>query len=262
MKKKLSKKSAVIISVVALVVTFVLLANEMKLGIVAASAGKISKSASDYVFYIKDTFRSIKYVSSAKTGIQVLSRKNISLDAEIQSLKAENEKLRRLLAMKTDYSRGLKVKAFASVIAAADTGFIYYYTVDKGAEDGVEEGDGVVSKDGVLGRVISVSESFSKVQLINDAKSSISVRIERSRVSGILAGRGTFCELEYVPKEEDVEAGDIVVTSGLGKSFPEGLRIGRVASVDKKAEGLALKITVKPYAATQSADEVMILRKK
>ena len=114
----------------------------------------------------------------------------------------------------------------------------------------------------MLGRVINVSESFSKVQLINDAKSSISARIERSRVTGILTGRGAYCELEYVPKEDDVEAGDIVVTSGLGKSFPEGLRIGRVVSVDKKAEGLALKIVMRPYSATQAPDEVMILRKK
>ncbi len=262
MKKKLSKKSALIISAVALVITFILLANEIKLGIFAASAGRVSKSVSDYVFYVKDTFKSIKYVSAAKTGIQVLTRKNISLDAENQALKAENEKLKRLLSLRPGKTSPLKVRAVASVISATDEGFIYYYTVDKGSDDGVEEGDGVLSASGVIGRVAYVSPSFSKVQLINDAKSSISARIERSRVTGIVTGSGVACEMNYVPKEEDVEAGDIVVSSGIGRSFPEGLKIGTVSAIDRKAEGLSMKITVKPFSVTQAPDEVLILRKK
>lgn len=262
MKKKLSKKRALLISAVVLIVTFILLANEIRLGILAATAGRVSKSVSDYVFYVKDTFRSIKYVSSARAGINALTDKNRSLDAENQALKAENEKLKRLLAMRPDRAAPFRVIAAASVISATDEGFIYYYTVDKGSADGVEEGDGVLSSAGVIGRVASVSLSFSKVQLVNDAKSSISARIERSRVAGVLTGRGGFCEMDYVPKEEDVEAGDIVVTSGLGRSFPEGLRIGTVSAVDKGVEGLSMRIMVRLFASLQAPGEVMIIRKK
>jgi rod shape-determining protein MreC len=100
------------------------------------------------------------------------------------------------------------------------------------------------------------------VQLLIDADSRISVRVERSKVVGILIGKGyNLCELDYVPKEEDIIEGDVLVTSGLGKSFPEGIRVGKVIKVDKKTDGLSMTVKVKPYVSVFNIQEVMVVSK-
>jgi rod shape-determining protein MreC len=101
------------------------------------------------------------------------------------------------------------------------------------------------------------------VQLLTDVKSSISARVERSGVAGILIGAGNnICELKYVPKEEDVQLGDVILTSELGASFPAGIKIGEVTAVDKKSNNLSLVVRIKPYVNTNTVREVLVVRKK
>ncbi len=80
---------------------------------------------------------------------------------------------------------------------------------------------------------------------------------------GILTGKGyRECSLDFVPKEEDIKEGDLIVTSGLGKSFPEGMKIGEVTKVDKKVDGLSMKVKVRPLAEVFEVEEVIVLKKK
>lgn len=260
MKKRIPKKALYIAAGIAAVILLVILLSKIKPDSVSSVFTKMQEGMARNIFYIKDTFRSIKYVSSAKTGIQALSEKNLFLDIQNQSLLSENERLKKILLMKSENKFKQYTKCFATVIDSNDDGLIMYYLVDKGVADGVERGDGVVCAAGVLGRVSSILPETSRVQLLTDADSRISVRVERNKLVGILIGKGfNLCELDYVPREEDIVEGDVLVTSGLGNSFPEGIKVGKVIKVDKKTDGLSMTVKVKPYASVFSVQEVMIV---
>ena len=261
-KRKIQIPKNVKYAVTALIVIFFLLilSKKINFNFLASGFSRLQDSVVKYVYYTGDTFRSIKYVSSARKGIDILSERNLALGLENQALYAENERLKKLLQIKTENTFKHAVKCYASVIGAGEDGFVEYYLIDKGSGSGVAEGDGVVAETGVLGRVITVMPDSSRVQLLTDAKSSISSRIDRNRVVGILVGRGlNACELDYVPKEQDIVEGDVLVTSGLGKSFPEGMKIGRVMSVDKKSGGLSMLVKVRPYVDIYSTQEVIVV---
>ncbi len=221
----------------------------------------IHKKTTAYIFYITDTFASFKYVYLTKKSINDLNRRVLFLETENKLLKTENEKLQQLLKIKEEI-KIKKIKCYARVIGANNDGFVYYYLIDKGRKDGIEEGDGVIADGFVLGRIVNVYDGTAKIQLLTDVKSSISIKNERSKVTGILSGNGyNECIINYVPKEEDIKEGDIIVTSNLSKSFPEGIKVGIIKEVDKKAEGLSMNIKVKPFVNIFSVDLVAIISK-
>ena len=262
-RKKSTDRVVYIVVIILLAIGLFFLWNKTTLGFLSSFAGSVQKKASAFIFYTGDTFSSFKYITSAKKGVKVLSEKNMQLESENQVLKAENEKLKRTVTLKSIRDFKSSVICYASVIGANDDGFIYYYTLDHGSDDGISEGDGVVTYEGVVGRVYKVSGSTCMVQLLTDLKSAVSVRDERSRVTGILSGESyNRCSMNYIPKEEDIKEGDTVVASGLGKSFPEGLKIGTITEVNKKVDSLSMIVKVKPAVNMMTVEEVLVVRKR
>jgi rod shape-determining protein MreC len=111
-----------------------------------------------------------------------------------------------------------------------------------------------------------VGPHASRVQLILDGQAGVGVRIERSRVTGVLVappGLPTASTddlvLKYVPSLADVVAGDVVVTSGLDRLYPPGLVVGRVRSA-ARGTGLFREILVTPSAQFNTLEEVMVVR--
>jgi len=222
----------------------------------------LQKNISMKVFYIKDSFTASKYIKDYKKNIDNLNKEYIRLAIENHMIKAENEKLKRLLKLSEQNKIKKFIKSYANVIGANEDGFVYNYLIDKGEKDNIKVGDGVVAKEGVVGVVNKVFFDTSVVLLLTDAKCKISVRIERNKKAGILAGKGyNLCELEYISKEEDVINGDILLTSGLSMSFPEGLPVGKIISIDKKTEKLTMEIKVKPFVNVSSVQEIYIVSK-
>ena len=79
-----------------------------------------------------------------------------------------------------------------------------------------------------MGRIVGVYPEYSKVMLIVDRKSSADAMVQRTRVRGMLKGKGgNRCSLEFVPKSADVQVGDLVLASGLVGLYPKGLVLGR-----------------------------------
>lgn len=237
--------------------------KKTRFNFMSSFAGGVQKKVSGLIFHAGDTVSSFKYISSAKKDLSALSGKNMLLESENKVILAENEKLKRAVSLKSLRDFRSSVICYASVIGSNDDGFICFYVIDRGSEDGLSEGDGVITYEGAVGRVFKVSQSTSTVQLITDVKSSVSARDERSRVTGILAGVSyNECDINYIPKEEDVKEGDIIVTSGLGKSFPEGVRIGAVTEVNKKVDSLSMVVKVKPAVNLMKVEEVLVVRKR
>jgi len=262
-KKKLTITDRVTRILVALVILTAAFLAWRRGYFVGLSSGlkTVQKATARTAYDIKDSFKAIAYLKAARENVQRNNRAIIDLQAELQMSKDENERLKKFLALKNFREYGGGKRIFANVIGGNTDGYIRYYIIDRGFDDGLSEGDGVIGRGGVLGRISRVDAGTAAVQLLTDTKSSISVRDERSRVVGILNGSGNnVCEMNYVPKEEDISVGDLIITSGLNRAFPGGIRVGTVTHVEKKNDGLSLKIKVRPYVNTFAAQEVFIIK--
>jgi rod shape-determining protein MreC len=153
----------------------------------------------------------------------------------------------------------------AEVIARDATPWYRTLTVDKGSRHGVTLNAPVISPNGVVGRVIRRGPHASIVQLLVDQQASAAVRIERSRVTGVVSGQtggsgGSHdLVLKWVPALADVVVGDAVITSGLDHLYPRGLMVGRVRLIES-GNGLSKQIRVQPSARFDELEEVLVVR--
>ena len=107
--------------------------------------------------------------------------------------------------------------------------------INKGKNDGVQENLAVVTNAGVIGHIIQSAGGTSKVLLITDSRSAVDSLFQGSRFTGVIVGTGeNVAEMKYVPMNAEVAVGDIVLSSGLGGTFPKGLKIGIVSQAVKK----------------------------
>jgi rod shape-determining protein MreC len=171
----------------------------------------------------------------------------------------ENLRLRRLLDFKTT----TKAEALpAQVVVHDPTGWFQTLIVDKGSQDGVQADMPVVNDEGVVGRIMDVSERYSRVLLLTDPANSVDGMIERNRIRGILAGKDpATCLLKYVRGNFDVQMGDLVITSGKDGIYPKGLRLGRVKGVFKDPVALFQTVEVEPAVRLNALEEVLVLKR-
>ncbi len=170
----------------------------------------------------------------------------------------EEERLKKLSSLQSQYS---SVSRVAQIFARDPSSWFKTVLVNKGERDGVAKDMAVVTADGVVGRVIEVSLNTAKVLLITDPNSALDVIVQRSRTQGIMEGKvEEICSLKYVQKNEDVQVGDKVITSGLGGIFPKGLMTGTVTRVERKRPGIFQYIEVTPSVDFSRMEEVLILK--
>ncbi|MBN2438385.1 MAG: rod shape-determining protein MreC [Deltaproteobacteria bacterium] len=148
----------------------------------------------------------------------------------------------------------------ARVVDHSRTSLFKMILINKGTADGLRVGLPVLSEQGVVGRIIETAWHASQVLLLTDENSNIDALIQRSRAQGILQGAGAAgCNLKYVSRVETVQAGDVVLSSGLAGVFPKGLLLGVVTGVSRSGEGLFQKIHVAPAVDFGKVEEVIAL---
>lgn len=191
-----------------------------------------------------------------------LEAENRRLRAELVQLeeyRLENERLKRLL----DFTENQQTRGVAARVIGADaTSWFATATIDKGSAQGVKEGMAVVNDQGLVGRVVRCAPHSSRVLLVTDASSAVATLVERTRTRGVARGTGEGLTLDYVALPEDVEPGDVVVTSGLGGVFPKGLPLGTVTAVTRGGFGMFQSITVLPAVDVTRLEEVLVVLEK
>lgn len=208
------------------------------------------------IFSIKDIFTTVRENN-------YLRRRLDELSVELNELKEggrENERLRELL----DLRKTLPYDTIACRIIARDAG-AWYRTViiDKGTNSGIDIDMPVLSNGGVIGRVIEAGIDTARVLLITDINSSIGGLIQDTRTVGLVEGTGTGrCIINLLPKNIDAQAGDIVVTSGLGRIFPKGLVIGTITELASSGQGLYKTAELILAADMDRLEEVLIVKIK
>jgi rod shape-determining protein MreC len=186
--------------------------------------------------------------------------KNLAIENQLlQEQARENLRLRELL----EFKKRFEFKMIpAEIIGRDPTSWFNTILVDKGSRDGVIKDAGVITPDGVVGRIVAVGFSSAKVLLITDSNSNIDALVKRSRARGIVVGSSEdLCSLSYVLKTEDVATGDMIVSSGQSDMFPRGVHIGSLVAVRKDTSGFFQDIELKPSVDFSRLHEVLIVLK-
>jgi rod shape-determining protein MreC len=179
---------------------------------------------------------------------------------QMRELEVENRDLRNLLSMKERTGPGALIPV--SVIARDDTPYVQAITIDRGSNDGVKQDAVVITHKGLVGHVERVNLTSSKVRLINDLNSSVSVRLQtESRTTGLLRGQsqGNLMVIAYIPQTDIVQAADVVLTSGLGEMYPEGLVVGKVTRVERKDADPFQAAVVEPAVEMDKLERLYVL---
>ena len=197
-------------------------------------------------------------VEARRQNVEVM-RTNRELRAQlvaVKEIRLENERLKKLL----DFVESDPRKVLPALVVGEDaSSWARTIVIDKGEKHGVREGEPVVVAEGVVGRVIKVASNSSRVLLVTDASSSVAGLVQRTRTRGVARGTGLGLSLEYAKRSDPVEKDDLVITSGMGGSFPKGLVIGRVSAVSRNEFGLFQQIDLAPAVDFSRLEEVLVL---
>lgn len=190
-----------------------------------------------------------------------LHYQQIMLEAELQrlmALKEENSQLKELLLT----SSNATLKAMAGQILAVEATLSRQLVIlNKGKREGVYRGQPVLDAKGVMGQVIDVGYMTSTVLLISDAKSAVPVRDNQTGEHAILVGLNDPSELALInmPKTSHIQVGDLLVTSGLGRLYPEGFPIGKVISIQDLPGEAFITVKVQPIAMLNKNRLVLLI---
>jgi rod shape-determining protein MreC len=189
-----------------------------------------------------------------------LRKQNAALSDQLNRYREgyiEGIRLRKLLNLTEDLPNRTVA---ARVVDRSRTSLFKMILINKGTADGLRVGLPVLSEQGAVGRIIETAWHASQVLLLIDESSNIDALIQRSRAQGILQGAGAAgCNLKYISRVEAVQAGDVVLSSGLAGVFPKGLLLGVVTGASRSGEGLFQKIDVAPAVDFGKVEEVIAL---
>lgn len=191
--------------------------------------------------------RSVFFSSTNRFSAELLQRRDkvkayMGLSERMEQLQAEKAQLKAELAsLKAQYSESVPVRDTspdfrlipARIFNKSTLGNNNWMTLDKGSEDGVVAGMGVINDNGVVGIVRSVSENYSLVMSVLHRDMRISGAIRNKGNHGLLLWRSSdprMLDLDYIPRHVELQVGDTVVTSGYSNIFPKEIIIGTITS--------------------------------
>jgi rod shape-determining protein MreC len=180
---------------------------------------------------------------------------------EAEQLALENERLRRLLDLRERInSPGLA----AQVLYDAADPYTRKVVIDKGMLQGVVAGSPVLDEHGVLGQVTRVYPSVSEVTLVIDADQAIPVLNTRTGTRAVAFGdpgvQAGALEVRFMASNADVQAGDLLTTSGVDGVYPPGLPVAVVDKVERRVESPFARVFCTPKALVEGALQVMVLQ--
>lgn len=166
---------------------------------------------------------------------------------QLAFLKKENEELRALLGSS---AREPNRRLIAQVLSVHSNPYSHQVVINRGTVDGAYEGQPVIDEMGVVGQLLKVGSTTSRVILMTDTSHATPVRILRNDVRTVVEGIGKVdkMRLSHVPHSLDIRIGDVLVTSGLGGTFPEGYPVAVVTDINRDEGRPFAQVYAEPIA--------------
>lgn len=180
---------------------------------------------------------------------------------QVEQLTQENNRLRKLLALREQLA--IPVMAAEVLYDAADP-YTRKIIIDKGQLQGVDLGSPVLDESGVLGQVTRVHPLVSEVTLLVDRDLAIPVLNVRTGARSVAYGdpseTGSGLELRFMGSNADVQAGDLLTTSGVDGVYPPGLPVATVSRIERRAQSAFAKIYCQPKAIVTGTRHVIVVK--
>ena len=207
-------------------------------------------------------FRSLINFKNIISENDNLKRENLSLLSQLadrNDLKSENEFLRKLLELPPRFNKNITYANIYQFQIGLDG---YDVLINKGADDGITDGDIVVTEEGVLvGRIESVGLHFARVLVVSDTDFSVAAEVLNSETAGIARGalaQGLYFDL--IVQDDPIKEGDIIVSSGMDL-VPPALVVGTVSYVETRGTNVFKKVKISPAMGEVRIGRVLIIRK-
>ena len=174
------------------------------------------------------------------------------------ALEAENVRLRALL----DSTAKVADRVLIAEIVSVDMNpFRHTILINKGGRDGVYVGQALIDAAGIVGQITREQPFAAEAMLVTDADHALPVEIARNQLRTIAMGTGDInrLALPFLPRNADVQAGDLLVSSGLGRAFPAGYPVGTIVDIRSKAGQPFLEVDAEPSAALNRIREVLLI---
>lgn len=177
---------------------------------------------------------------------------------QLDILKQENERLRSLLASPL---RSELKKMVAEILSVDSDPYSHQLVINRGAGDGVYEGQPVLDALGIVGQILHVGQTTSRIILITDISHAVPVRIQRNGLRLLASGSGQIDRLthNFVPQSADVQIGDTLVTSGLGGKYPEGYPVATISFISNDESREFLRVYSTPVAEIDRLRYLLLL---
>lgn len=177
---------------------------------------------------------------------------------QLQALQAENQHLRQLLEVRQRAGYSMQM---AEIVYTERDIFKRKLFLDKGAQANVLAGQVVMDGSGIVGQVTRVYPWLSEVTLVTDKGHAVPVQVLRNGLRSVVFGSGdtTMLALRYMPTSADIKEGDVLVTSGIDGTYPPGLPVARVSSIERDPAYPFARILCTPVAGVDRMRQLLIL---
>lgn len=202
-------------------------------------------------------------IESLQAENEELKEKNSELEQslrELEIIKAENETLKEYVNLTDKYSEYTTIPAY--VISRDIGNYSETVVINVGSDDGIEENMTVIADEGLVGYVISVTESTAKVQTIIDTATAVTATISTTDDTIIVQGTledDSLLKATYLPTDASILQGDSVVTSGIGGIFEKGILIGTISEVYNTQNPTDRYATVEPAVDFSNLNTVLVI---
>jgi rod shape-determining protein MreC len=210
---------------------------------------------------IQDFINAPSDIARLRLENSALREENAELQSQIIALQQQVSEVELLSAL-LDFARARPENSYqaAAVIGRDPSPFLQYVIINRGSDDGIRRGMPVVAQEGLVGRISAVTATASRVQLITDPSSRVSVQILPTEVDGVLSGSITGdLSIDLLPQGASLQAGDLVLASGIGGNYPANILIGQVNTVRQSATALFQTASVQPVVDFTRLEVVLII---
>jgi len=214
--------------------------------------------AGSYGFgWVRDTWRHYFALQNTTKENEQIRHENDALKLQITQLQGKAAEADRLAALLNFRQSHAGVPMIAARVIGTGTASLTIQ-LDRGERDGIRKDMGVITPDGVVGKVVESYPNASQVLLLTDKESGVGAMLADSRTQSPVGGQGEpLLVMKYVPNDDTVNLGERVITSGMDRIFPRDLPVGTVAEI--KSGNPFKQIRIKPAANLERLEEVLVL---
>ncbi len=211
-----------------------------------------------YDFFASPTSRDIASLRQQNAQLEAQLSQSQAQVIELQQQLSEAQVLYSLLGFARDNPENRYVAS--TVIGREYSPLLQLVYIDHGSDDGLRRGMPVVTQQGLVGRVDAVTATAARILLVTDASSAVNVRLQSTQTEAILTGSiSGDLTVDMVPQDITIKPGELIVSSGLGGSFPENLVVGQVISVRRRENDLFQTASIQPVVDFSNLKVVLVI---